>query len=317
MSARTLLAKTGPAMGLILVFVFFWISVRLHLGYNSFATWSNLQTIVIQTSIVGMASLGMTVIIISGGIDLSAGAAVAVTSVVAAALMKSLGWAAFPAGCGAMAVGALSGLLNGFLVTQLRVVPFIITLGTSLMLRGIAKEIADNRTIAPQASALDTLMDKGDLLAPGVWILAVMAAAVGVLLHYTRFGRHVFAIGSNEQAARLCGVALSRTKILVYALGGFFAGLAGLFQYSRLTIGDPTSAPGLELDVIAAVVIGGASLAGGEGSIAGSLVGALFMTTIRVGCSAMDWPNNRTEIVAGAIIIVAAGLDRLRHWKAS
>jgi ribose transport system permease protein len=103
----------------------------------------------------------------------------------------------------------------------------------------------------------------------------------------------------------------------VYVLGGFFTGLAGLFQFSRLSIGDPTSAPGLELDVIAAVVIGGASLSGGEGTIAGSLVGALFMTTISRGCSTMGWPNNRTEIVAGAIIIVAAALDRLRHRKVS
>src|SRR5205814_6750794 len=103
--------------------------------------------------------------------------------------------------------------------------------------------------------------------------------------------RHVVAIGSNEAAARLCGVPVARTKILVYGLGGLIAGVAGLLQYSRLTIGDPTSAPGLELDVIAAVVIGGASLAGGEGSVVGSLVGALFMTTIRNGCSQMGWAN--------------------------
>lgn len=317
MSVRALLGKIGPLLGLIGVYVFFALAVRIHTGYNSFATWGNLQTIVIQTAIVGMAALGMTVVIISGGIDLSSGATVALTSVVVAALLKFLGWPPFPAACGAVAAGALCGLLNGLMVTGLQVVPFIITLGTSLMLRGLAKEIADNRTVTPEASALDTLMDKSDFLAPGFWMLAVMAAGVSAMLHYTRFGRHVFAIGSNEQAARLCGVPVARTKVLVYVLGGLFAGLAGLFQYSRLTIGDPTSAPGLELDVIAAVVIGGASLAGGEGSILGSLVGALFMTTIRSGCSAMEWPNNRTEIVAGAIIIVAVALDRLRHRRGS
>jgi ribose/xylose/arabinose/galactoside ABC-type transport system permease subunit len=317
MSGRALLARIGPLFGLIGVFTFFAIAVRVHTGFNSFATWGNLQDIVIQTSIVGMAALGMTLIIVSGGIDLSVGAAVALTSVATAGLLKQLDWSALPGALGAVAAGALCGLLNGLMVTRLKVVPFIITLGSSLMLRGLAKEIADNRTITPDRSPLDTLMDKSDFLAPGVWILAVMALGVSAMLHYSRFGRHVVAIGSNEAAARLCGVPVARTKLLVYVLGGFFTGLAGLFQFSRLSIGDPTSAPGLELDVIAAVVIGGASLSGGEGTIAGSLVGALFMTTISRGCSTMGWPNNRTEIVAGAIIIVAAALDRLRHRKVS
>ena len=313
MSARALLSKLGPLLGLIGVFLFFFIAVWAQTGRNSFATAGNLQTIALQSAIVGMAALGMTVIIISGGIDLSMGSAVALTSVVVAALLKMQGWAAFPAACGGVVAGGLCGLVNGILVTQLRVVPFIITLGTYLVLRGIAKEIAANATIAPPASALDSLLDQSGVLPSGVWLLAALAAGVSGMLHYTRFGRHVFAIGSNEQAARLCGVPVARTKILVYLLGGVFAGLAGLLQYSRLTIGDPTSAPGLELDVIAAVVIGGGSLAGGEGSVAGTLVGALMMTMIRNGCSQMGWPNNRTEIVAGAIIVIAVAIDRFRH----
>ncbi|MBI3856863.1 MAG: ABC transporter permease [Planctomycetes bacterium] len=304
-------------LGLLGVFAFFLVAVWIHTGHNNFATRSNLQTIALQSSIVGMATLGMTMIIISGGIDLSMGATVALTSVVVAALLKFRGWPAFPAACGAVLAGGLCGLLNGALVTQLKVVPFIITLGTSLILRGAAKEVTDNGTITPPASALDSLLDKSDVLPSGAWLLALFAAGLSAFLHYTRFGRHVFAIGSNEQAARLCGVPIARTKILIYVVGGLFAGLAGLLQYSRLTIGDPTSAPGLELDVIAAVVIGGGSLAGGEGSIVGSLVGALFMTTIRNGGSLMDWPNNWAEIVAGAIIIAAVALDRLRHRKVS
>jgi ribose transport system permease protein len=315
MSGRAILSKIGPLLGLIGVFIVFLIAVWVKTGHGSFATRDNLQTIALQSAIVGMAALGMTMIIISGGIDLSAGASVALTSVVVAALLKFRGWPAFPAAAGAVLAGGLCGLLSGALVTQLRVVPFIITLGTSLILRGAAKEITDNGTITPPASSLDTLLDQSGLLPSGVWLLALLAAGVSAMLHYTRFGRHIFAIGSNEQAARLCGVPVLRTKILVYAVGGLFAGLAGLLQYSRLTIGDPTSAPGLELDVIAAVVIGGGSLAGGEGSVIGSLLGALFMTTIRNGCSQMEWANNRAEIVAGTIIIVAAALDRLRHRK--
>jgi ribose/xylose/arabinose/galactoside ABC-type transport system permease subunit len=315
MSARGLLAKIGPLLGLLGVFAFFTISVWAHTGRNSFATWGNLQTIIIQSAIVGMAALGMTIIIISGGIDLSMGAIVAITSVVIAALLKSWAWPALPAACGGIAVGALCGLVNGTLVTGLRVVPFIITLGTSLMLRGAAELLADEKTINPDPSGLDSILDQSGVFPPGLWMLVLLAAVVSLLLHYTRFGRHVIAIGSNEQAARLCGVPITRIKILVYMLGGVLGGLAGVLQYSRLTIGDPTSGPGLELDVIAAVVIGGGSLAGGEGSVVGSLLGAVIMMMIRSGCSQMGWPNPVTKIVAGAIIIIAVALDRLRHRR--
>jgi ribose/xylose/arabinose/galactoside ABC-type transport system permease subunit len=155
------------------------------------------------------------------------------------------------------------------------------------------------------------------LVPMGVWLMVVLAVGVSVLLRYTRFGRHVFAVGSNELTARLCGVAVERTKVLVYTLGATFAGLAGLLQFSRLTVGDPTVAVGLELDVIAAVVIGGGSLSGGEGSVLGSIVGALIMTTIRSGCSQMGLPNWVQEIVTGAIIVLAVAVDRLRHRRAS
>jgi ribose/xylose/arabinose/galactoside ABC-type transport system permease subunit len=146
--------------------------------------------------------------------------------------------------------------------------------------------------------------------------MLLLAAAAAAGLRYTRAGRHAVAVGSNEAAARLCGVPVERTRLLVYTLGGAFAGLSGLFQYSRLSSGDPTAAPGHELDVIAAVVIGGASLAGGEGSILGSLVGALLMTTIRNGCALMDWRNYNIGIVAGLIIVAAATLDRFRRRAA-
>ena len=151
------------------------------------------------------------------------------------------------------------------------------------------------------------------LFPPGGWLLFVAAAGVGALRLYTRFGRHVFAVGSNEQAARLCGIAVGRVKLAVYALGGLFAGVAGLMQFSRLTVGDPTGARGLELNVIAAVVIGGGSLAGGEGSVLGALIGALIMQVLQSGCSQMGWPNWVQEIVTGAIIVVAVALDRFRH----
>jgi ribose/xylose/arabinose/galactoside ABC-type transport system permease subunit len=315
MNPRALIVRLGPLVGLILIYFFFLVRVWSHTGQNLFATSGNLQTIALQSAIVGMAGLGMTIIIVSGGIDLSMGSTVALTSVAAAALLKFRGWPAFPAACGAVLVGGFCGLVNGLLVTRLRVVPFIVTLGTMLAVRGTAKGVAHELTINPDPSALDSLLDVSSVLPSGVWFLACLAAGVSLLLRYTRFGRHVFAVGSNEAAARLCGVPIAKTKILVYGLGGLFAGLAGLLQYSRLAMGDPTAAPGLELDVITAVVIGGGSLAGGEGSVIGTLIGALYMPMIRNGCSQMGWPNWVTEIVAGAIIVASVALDRLRHRR--
>ena len=153
------------------------------------------------------------------------------------------------------------------------------------------------------------------IVPPGVWLLAVLAVLTAVVLKYTRLGAHIFAIGSNENTARLCGVPVERVKIAVYTLSGALAGLTGVLQFSRLTVGDPTVAVGLELDVIAAVVIGGGSLSGGEGTVLGTLVGAFIMTVIRAGTSQMGLPNWVQEIVTGTIIVVAVAIDRWRHRR--
>jgi ribose/xylose/arabinose/galactoside ABC-type transport system permease subunit len=195
-----------------------------------------------------------------------------------------------------------------------------------LIVRGAAKGIGHEQKIDVDPARLewlDELMaslppEKSWMILPvGVWLLIIMAIMVALLLRYTRLGRHIFAIGSNEETARLCGVSVPRVKVMVFMLGGAFAGLAGLMQFSRLTVGDPTVAVGLELDVIAAVVIGGGSLSGGEGSILGTLVGALIMTVIASGCTQMQVPNYWQEIITGGIIVVAVALDRLRHRRSS
>ena len=305
----------GPVFGLLGVFLLF-----AFIGPKSFLSSANIETIARQTAIVGTAALGMTLIIIAGGIDLSVGSIVALVTVVIAALLQS-GYDPFLAALGGIAAGALCGFINGTLITRLRVVPFIVTLGTLLVVRGIAKGVAHEQKIDAPLTWLKELLaalpaGQGWRLVPwGVWLLVILAFAVAGLLRHMRLGRHIFAIGSNEQTARLCGVPVDRVKIIVYALGGVFAGVAGLFQFSRLTIGDPTVAMGVELDVIAAVVIGGGSLSGGEGSILGSIVGALIMTVIRSGCSQMGLPNWVQEIVTGSIIVIAVALDRLRHRK--
>jgi ribose transport system permease protein len=309
----------GALAGLAAVFILFTVLLGATRGL-SFADPGNLETILRQTTIVALAALGMTIVIVSGGIDLSVGAIIALVTVVIAALLRT-GAPPAIAALGGVAAGIGCGALNGLLVTRLEVVPFIVTLGTMLVVRGIAKGLAHDQKIDAPISWLNELLARlpvdreWTLFPPGVWLLFLLALAVGALLLYTRLGRHVFAVGSNEQAARLCGISVGRVKLAVYVLGGLFAGIAGLMQFSRLTVGDPTGANGLELNVIAAVVIGGGSLAGGEGSVLGSLIGALIMQVLQSGCSQMGWPNWVQEIVTGAIIVLAVALDRVRHRR--
>jgi ribose transport system permease protein len=272
-----------------------------------------------QTVIVALCAVGMTMIIVHGGIDLSVGSNVAFTAVVIATLLKS-GHGPFVSALGGILAATSAGAVTGALVTRFDIPPFIVTLGGMSILRGAAKGIAHEQKIDCDTRGLETLLappSHGFLLfAPGVFVAVGVAIVFALVLRYTRFGRHVFAVGSNEQAARLAGIDTKRLKILVYTVAGVLVGLAGLMELSDLTVGDPTTADGLELDVIAAVVIGGASLSGGEGSIAGSMVGALLMSVIKNGCLAVGYPNWVQEIVTGAIILVASGIDRLRHRRA-
>jgi len=306
------------------IFAFFWWKAP-----PNFHSLDNFKTMARQDTIVAIATLGMTCIIISGGIDLSVGSVVAfVTVVIALALQAHQSpWVALLCGIGA---GGAWGLVNGVLITRLKVVPFIVTLGTYLLVRGAAKGLAHNRTIDSPNSWLNDLTSQPaaskfhatepwkyfwSLLPIGVWLTIFCAIAVALMLKRTRFGRHIVAVGSNEQAARLCGVPIERVKLAVYVLAGLFVGLAGLMQYSRLTLGDPTAADGLELKVIAAVVIGGASLNGGQGSVLGSLLGAWIMTTISTGCAQMGLDNWVEQMVTGAIIVISVAVDRLRVRK--
>ncbi len=308
----------GPLLGLLAIYTLFAI-----IGPDSFASGGNLETIARQTAIVGAAALGMTMIMISGGIDLSVGSIVALSTVVIAWLLQEAQVAPLWAALGGIGAGLAAGGLSGLLITRLKVVPFIVTLGMMLVVRGVAKAVAHEQKIDAPLTWLKELLASLPperqfmLVPPGVWLVLVLALLVAGILRYTRLGRHIFAIGSNEQTARLCGVAVNRVKVATYCLGGVFFGLAGLMMFSRLTVGDPTAAIGLELDVIAAVVIGGGSLAGGEGSVFGSLVGALIMSVIRSGCSQMGLDNWVQEVVTGAVIVVAVALDRLRHGRAS
>lgn len=320
-SLRPIRSVLGPFLGLALVALLFTVWGALYKPESTFLTGFRLALIAKQTAIVGVGALGMTAVIASGGIDLAVGSVLALCSVV---LAWCLGHGAPPALALAatLAAGALCGLLNGALVTALRLAPFIATLGTMLFFRGLAEELSGQKKIQADAPAwMSTLLDPpGEeswrFLCTGVWIVAFLALALGLVLSRTVFGRHVFAVGSSEPTARLCGVPVERTKLAVYALGGLFMGLAGLFEFDNLNRqGNPSSGVGLELEVIAAVVIGGASLSGGKGSVVGSLIGALLMTTLRSGCVFAEVPDPVQKIVIGAIIVGAVALDRVRERR--
>ena len=315
---QTVFNLLAPFLGLILVIALFSAMPEVQ---SRFLRVANLKSVATQSVIVALGALGMTLVIIGGGIDLSAASNIALSSVITAYAIN----AGLPPLLGlvlGVLTGGLVGFLNGTLITRLKLVPFIITMGMMGIARGVAKWVAHNQKIDAPLTWINELMTKSPhppwlVLAPGVWLMILFAVAMAVLLRYTVFGRHVFAIGSNEATARLCGVRTVRTKIMFYAAAGLFCGLAGVMEFSRLTVGDPTVAVGLELDIIAAVVIGGGSLSGGEGSILGSMIGVFIMAFLRNGCTMMGWPNYIQEIIIGAIIVAAVALDQIRHRRAA
>jgi ribose transport system permease protein len=298
-----------------------WLGIMLLFSWQvgpSFASLQNLETILRQTAIVGFAAIGMTLVILSGAIDLSVGSLIAlVTVVIAFALDRGVD-PILAAGAGLL-IAAVGGTLNGLLVTRLRVGSFIVTLGTLLVFRGMAKGLAGEQKIDAPLTWLSELLaamrpeERWRLLPWGVWLLIAMALTFAWMLKATAFGRRIIAVGSNEVAARISGIAVERVRVFMFAIAGLMAGVAGLMQFSRLTVGDPTVAEGLELDVIAAVVIGGGSLSGGQGSVIGSLIGAIIMATVRAGGSQMGMPNWVQQIATGVIIMLAVALDRWRQ----
>jgi ribose/xylose/arabinose/galactoside ABC-type transport system permease subunit len=326
----------GPFLGLLMTIgVFAWLTR----DSGTFLTAYNWRTISVQTVIVATAALGMTLVMISGGIDLSVGSVVAVLCVVMAVLtngttLKTPGW------LGGMALsippvslatalvlgvllGGLCGFLNGALITGLRVVPFIITLGTMKVFRGLAKWLSNSTSVYIPADAQEWWFRRvlaaeptpaWLIVAPGVWALLGLSLLLAVVLRYSLLGRYVYAVGSNESTARLCGINVRAVKVVVYSLAGLATGLAAVLQFIYLDgTGDPVTADGLELQVIAAVVIGGASLSGGEGTVLGTLIGALIMTVLKNGCVHAGIPDASQDILIGVIIVAAVALDRLRR----
>jgi len=316
------LSLFGPFLGLAFVYVVFFF-----VAPEAFHSLYNTKTFVCQAVIIGIGALGMTVVIIGGGIDLSVGSMIALATVVTAMTLKEFGQAGMgpllplAAGLAAVVTCALWGKFNGAMISLLRIPAFIVTLGTMQIIRGVAKGLAEESTVNCPENWLNELMVVEPSpgvwysIAPGVWVMLALSAMMFVVLRYTVFGRRVFAVGSSEATARLCGIRVGLQRIWIYMVCGALAGVAGVMQFANLTLGDPTAATGMELDIIAAVVIGGGSLNGGEGSVVGSIVGALIMAVLRNGCNLVGIPNYVQNVVIGAIIIAAVGIDRFRRAR--
>ncbi len=273
--ARTasLLQRQGVLIALALVVLI------ASLRYDNWLSFGNISNAIAANSMVGLAALGMTFVIMTSGIDLSVGSVAAFASVIAAQLSSN----GIVVGVGAaVLVGLVLGFINGLIITQLGILPFITTLAMLLGARGLALMFANNQSVSVSYDSGFTTFGQGDFLGLPlpVWVLFGAFGVGIVVLNYTRFGRHVLAVGGNEEAARLMGLPVDRIKLVVYTLSGALAGLAGAILASKFGAGQPTEGNGWELSAIAAVVVGGTLLTGGVGSVWSSLIGVLLLGLI-------------------------------------
>ena len=298
-----------PFLSLIVLFV------ALVIASPHFLTATNLSSVVRQTAVINIMALGMTVVIISGGIDLSVGSILGLGGLMGAMAMER-GVPILPAILIGVFAGLVCGLLNGILITRLKIAPFIVTLGTLGIFRGTALILSNGLPVHRLPPAFSILGEGSFAGVPYVLLLLVVCAvAVHILLEHTRLGRYAFAIGSSPAAAVYAGVPVAFHTTAVYAIGGLLTGLAGMIEASRLMTGQPTAGQGYELQAIAAVVIGGGSLRGGEGSVVGTLVGAFIMGLLSNGSDLLGISNYVQQVVIGAVIILAVAVDELRKRR--
>ncbi len=322
---RSALSSLEPLLALILVVIGFAIADQIW-GRGRFIEVRNVRVILALTAPVAVAALGMTLIIILGGIDLSAGTASVLCATVLACCLNA-DFYVWVSVLFALATGAACGLGNGVLIGLLRIPPFIVTLGSMTIYLGIAKQLAKSSTVfVPREKIPGWLANFTATMPPdwygwfpniaiGVWLAVLLAFGIGLLLRFTVLGRHIFAIGSNESTARLCGINIFGTKVFVYALSGVLVGIAGIYTFSLVKMANPSEGIGKELRFIAAVVIGGGSLSGGRGTVLGTVAGATIMGVIASGCDQLGIQNATQDIMIGAIIIAAVTLDQWRRRR--
>lgn len=308
------LAQLGPVVALVLLAAFFAFAAP------NFTSGSNLTNVLQQVSITAVAAVGATVVILVAGIDLSVGSVVALTGSVAALYLQhailSTGMSAVVAVLISLIVGTACGFLNGLLITLARVPAFIATLATLTALRGIALLVTNSYPISIKNTAFTTIgVGKVGPVPIPVIIMAVTFAVGYVILHRFKIGRRIYAVGGNREAARLSGIRVSRVLLFAFTFAGLCAGIASVILTAKLSSGQPAGSVGFELDVIAAVVVGGTSLFGGRGRLAGTFLGALVIAVLGNGLTLMDVPFYWQQIVTGAVVVAAVVLDRVTRGE--
>ncbi len=302
--------------GLIALFIIF------SLASPNFFQFDNIIGILLATAVNGILALGVTFVIITGGIDLSVGTVMTLSAVMTGVFVTNLGLPIIFGILGGILTGALAGLTNGLIISKMKVPPFVATLGVMYAAKGLSLVISGTKPIYFNDTPIYNKIAMGSILGgiiPGfeipnaVLILFGAALIAGVILTKSILGRYTFAVGSNEEATRLSGVNVDAWKAAVYMLCGAFAGLGGIIMASRLNSAQPALGAGYELDAIAAVVIGGTSLSGGEGTITGTIIGAFLMSTLVNGLRILSVPQEWQIVVTGAILVLAVYADIARR----
>ncbi len=305
----SILQRMGPLVGLAVIFI------ALSIISSDFLTVSNIFNVLRQISINALIAFGMTFVILTGGIDLSVGAILALSGAITAGLMAG-GMDTFLAVVIGLLIGAILGAVNGFIIAKGKVAPFIATLATMTVFRGLTLVYTEGKPITGLNEDF-AILGKGFFLEvpmPIIWML-ISFVILYIILKNTTFGRHVYALGSNEEATRLSGINTGKVKIFVYSISGLLAALSGIILTSRLNSAQPTAGTSYELDAIAAVVLGGTSLSGGKGWIVGTLIGAMIIGVLDNGLNLLNVSSFYQLVVKGGVILLAVLLDRSKSTK--
>lgn len=280
---------------------------------ESFFAASNMWNILRQISTNALLAFGMTFVILIGGIDLSVGPLLAFSGVFAAYVMGNLGWPIWAAIAGSIILCSMVGMLNGVIVTKTGIAPFVVTLSVQQIFRGFAMLLANGAPIRIRDQGFINIGTTyiGPVAFPVIYMIIIMALCY-VVLNKTQFGRHIYALGGNKTAARFAGIRTQRIEVMVYALSGFLAGIAGIVLAARMTAGVPATGDGYECDAIAAVVLGGASFTGGIGTIGGTLIGAIIIGVLNNGLNMLNVASFWQYVAKGVVILLAVMVDVLR-----
>ena len=289
-----------------LLVVFIVMCIIFSISHENFFTWGNLLDVIRSNAISGLAAIGLTYVVLSGGIDLSIEGVIALSGIIAG----SLSYDPIMAVTASLSVGLLVGLINGFIITRSGVQPFIYTLGANRAIQGIV--LIFTRGISIYDVGPDfKIIGKGSIsgIPIPIWIFLILLAITYLLLNHSKFGRYVYSVGSNEEASRLSGIKTNQVKMSVYLISGFLAALAGIVLTSRVAAAEATAATGWSLDALAAVIIGGTSLRGGQGGILSTVLGIFLIGVLNNGMILMNVPSNYYQFVKGTIIIIAVLID--------